>query len=157
MNLVTGGIRRQCRLALRHVGRLVKAMDKDTQLRDVVQVASFLVLPPPFLFKGLKFSFHESSNFALLLLIFPLLKGICYVTNASYIREARNEWERRTNNAIIEYVVVPELPKSALVEWQVWAHRGNTRFECKYHGIMANWILFLFRSLPWAIQTILVL
>ncbi|XP_073979888.1 uncharacterized protein isoform X2 [Rhodnius prolixus] len=101
MNLVTGGIRRQCRLALRHVGRLVKAMDKDTQLRDVVQ-------------------------------------GICYVTNASYIREARNEWERRTNNAIIEYVVVPELPKSALVEWQVWAHRGNTRFEYEETGCVVG-------------------
>uniref|UniRef100_A0A023F2R4 Diphthine--ammonia ligase n=1 Tax=Triatoma infestans TaxID=30076 RepID=A0A023F2R4_TRIIF len=101
MTLVTGGIRRQCRLALRHVGRLVKAMDKDIQLRDVVQ-------------------------------------GICYVTNASYIREARKEWERRTNNAIIEYVVVPELPKTALVEWQVWAHRGNTRFEYEETGCVVG-------------------
>ncbi|KAK9498262.1 hypothetical protein O3M35_002940 [Rhynocoris fuscipes] len=101
MTLVSGGIKRQCRLALRHVGRLVKAMDKDTQLRDVVQ-------------------------------------GICFVTNSSYIREARKEWERRTNNAIIEYVVVPELPKSALVEWQVWAHRGNTRFEYEETGCVVG-------------------
>ncbi|XP_014239939.1 diphthine--ammonia ligase [Cimex lectularius] len=101
MTLVSGGIRRQCRLALRHVGRLVKAMDKDTQLRDVVQ-------------------------------------GICYVTNASYIAEARKEWERRTNNAIVEYIVVRELPKSSLVEWQVWAHRGNTRFEYEETGCVVG-------------------
>ncbi|XP_014285681.1 uncharacterized protein [Halyomorpha halys] len=99
--LVSGGIKRQCRLALRHVGRLVKAMDKDTQLRDVVQ-------------------------------------GVCYVTHADYISEARKEWERRTNNAIVEYVVVPELPRSALVEWQVWAHRGNTRFEYEETGCVVG-------------------
>lgn len=101
MVLVSGGIKRQCRLALRHVGRLVKAMDKDTQLRDVVQ-------------------------------------GVCYVTHAAYISEARKEWERRTNNAIVEYVVVPELPRSALVEWQVWAHRGNTRFEYEETGCVVG-------------------
>lgn len=101
LKLVSGGIKRQCRLALRHVGRLVKAMDKDIQLRDVVQ-------------------------------------GICYVTNASYISEARKEWERRTNNAIVEYVVVPELPRSALVEWQVWAHLGNSRFEYEETGCVVG-------------------
>lgn len=101
LQIVCGGIRRQCRLALRHVGRLVKAMDKETQLRNVVQ-------------------------------------GICYVTNSSYISEARKEWERRTNNAIVEYVVVPELPRAALVEWQVWAHRGNTRFEYEETGCVVG-------------------
>ncbi|XP_039293188.1 diphthine--ammonia ligase [Nilaparvata lugens] len=33
-----GGVRRQCRLSLRHVGRIIRAMDANTQLRDVVQV-----------------------------------------------------------------------------------------------------------------------
>ncbi|BES92864.1 ATP-Hypothetical protein region [Nesidiocoris tenuis] len=101
LSLVSGGIKRQCRLALRHVGRLIKAMDKETLLRNVVQ-------------------------------------GICYVTNPSYIREARREWERRTNNAIVEYVVVPELPKGAMVEWQIWAHRGNTRFEYEETGCVVG-------------------
>ncbi|KAF6204719.1 hypothetical protein GE061_018880 [Apolygus lucorum] len=101
LTLVSGGIKRQCRLALRHVGRLIKAMDKDTLLRDVVQC-------------------------------------ICYVTNPSYIREARKEWERRTNNAIVEYVIVPELPKGALVEWQMWAHRANMRFEYEETGCVVG-------------------
>ncbi|KAG8279100.1 diphthine--ammonia ligase [Homalodisca vitripennis] len=45
-------------------------------------------------------------------------EGVCYVTNAAYVAEARREWERRTNNAITDYVVVPALPRGALLEWQ---------------------------------------
>jgi diphthine-ammonia ligase len=44
MQLVEGGVRKQCRLALRHVGRIVKAMDTNTQLRDVVQVCLIVIL-----------------------------------------------------------------------------------------------------------------
>lgn len=97
MQMVEGGVRKQCRLALRHVARIVRAMDPNTQLRDVVQ-------------------------------------GVCYVTHPSYIPEARREWEKRTNNAIVDYVVVPELPRGALLEWQVWAHIGNSRFEYEETG-----------------------
>ncbi|PSN32554.1 hypothetical protein C0J52_21699 [Blattella germanica] len=97
MQLVEGGVRKQCRLALRHVGRIVKAMDPNTQLRDVVQ-------------------------------------GICYVTHPSYIPEACREWEKRTNNAIVDYIVVPQLPRGALLEWHVWAHRHNNRFEYEETG-----------------------
>lgn len=92
-------------------------------------------------------------------------QGICYVTNPSYIREARREWERRTNNAIVEYVVVPELPKGAMVEWQIWAHRGNTRFECELSGCDIDWsdcaiensseFLVLLRANDWFLITIL--
>lgn len=38
LNIVEGGIRQQCRLSLRHVSRIIKAVDPNTQLRDVVQV-----------------------------------------------------------------------------------------------------------------------
>lgn len=44
MQLVDGGVRKQCQLALRHVGRIVKAMDPTTQLRDVVQVCLIVIL-----------------------------------------------------------------------------------------------------------------
>ncbi|XP_046665035.1 diphthine--ammonia ligase [Homalodisca vitripennis] len=101
MQLVEGGIRRHCRLVLRHVDRLIRAMDSNTQIRDVVQ-------------------------------------GVCYVTNAAYVAEARREWERRTNNAITDYVVVPALPRGALLEWQVWAHRGNSRFEYEETGCVVG-------------------
>jgi len=54
------------------------------------------------------------------------------VTHTKYIHAARTEWEKRTNNAIVDYIVVSRLPKNAIVEWHLWAHRHNARFECKY-------------------------
>ncbi|KAH0562772.1 diphthine--ammonia ligase [Cotesia glomerata] len=90
-------IKRQCRLSLRHINRIVNAMDSSTQLRDIVQ-------------------------------------GICFLTHPSYIAEARKEWEKRTNNAIVDYIVVPNLPRNAHVEWCVWAHRHNNRFEYEETG-----------------------
>lgn len=92
MNLLDMNIKRQCRLTLRHIDRIVKAM--DAKLRDIVQ-------------------------------------GVCFLAHSNYIADARKEWERRTRNAIVDYVVVPNLPRGAQVEWCVWAHRDNNRFECK--------------------------
>lgn len=94
MTIIEGGIRPQCKLALRHISRIAKAMNAQGQLRDVVH-------------------------------------GICFLTHPAFIAEARRQWERRTTNAIMDYIVVPTLPRDALVEWQVWAHTHNDRFECK--------------------------
>nr|CAD7260850.1 unnamed protein product [Timema shepardi] len=94
MQMIEGGVKKQCRLTLKHIGRIVKAMDPNTQLRDVVQ-------------------------------------GICYVTHPSYIPEARHEWEKKTNNAIVDYVVVSGLPRGALIEWHIWAHRHNNRVSIR--------------------------
>lgn len=93
MTLLDLNIKRQCRLTMRHIDRILKAMDANTHLRDVVQ-------------------------------------GICFLTHPSYIADARKEWEKRSNNAIVDYIVVPNLPRGAQVEWCVWAHRDNRRFEC---------------------------
>lgn len=46
--------------------------------------------------------------------------------------------ERRTANAIMDYIVVPALPRKALVEWQVWIHTHNNKFECKHRSIIIN-------------------
>lgn len=94
MTIIDGGIRPQCKLTLRHVCRVAKAMNAHGQLRDVVQ-------------------------------------GICFVTSPCYITEARRQWERRSTNAIMDYIVVPALPRGAQVEWQVWAHSHNDKFDCK--------------------------
>lgn len=95
MSILDSSIKRQCRLTLRHINRIVKAMDSNTELRHIVQ-------------------------------------GICFLTHPSSIPAARKEWEKRTNNAIVDYVVVTSLPRAAQVEWCVWAHRDNNRFECKF-------------------------
>ncbi|XP_058062679.1 uncharacterized protein LOC131212718 [Anopheles bellator] len=98
MTIIEGGIKQQCKLTLRHLSRIAKAMNaQGGQLRDVVQ-------------------------------------GICFVTHPAYIYEARRQWERRTANAIIDYIVVPSLPRGALVEWQVWAHSHNDKFDYEETG-----------------------
>jgi len=97
MKLMEGGARMECKLALRHINRIVKAIDSKMELRDVVQ-------------------------------------GICYVTDPSFIVECREEWEKRTNNAVVEYLVVSRLPRDANVEWQIWAHKHNSAFEYKETG-----------------------
>lgn len=94
MTIIDGGIRLQCKLALRHIARIAKVMNAHGQLRNVVQ-------------------------------------GICFVTHPSYISEARRQWERRTENAIMDYILVPALPRKALVEWQVWMHSHNDKFDCE--------------------------
>lgn len=94
MTIIEGGIKQECKLTLRHIFRIAKAMNSRGQLRDVVQ-------------------------------------GICFVVHPSYIHEARRQWERRTANAIMDYIVVPALPRKALVEWQVWIHTHNDKFDCK--------------------------
>ncbi|XP_046802087.1 uncharacterized protein LOC111689730 [Lucilia cuprina] len=97
MTIIEGGIRPQCKLTLRHISRIAKAMNAQGQLRDVVH-------------------------------------GICFVTHPAFIAEARRQWERRTTNAIMDFIVVPALPREALVEWQVWAHTHNDRFEYEETG-----------------------
>ncbi|XP_055641894.1 uncharacterized protein LOC129778808 isoform X2 [Toxorhynchites rutilus septentrionalis] len=97
MTIIEGGIKQQCKLTLRHLSRIAKAMHAHGLLRDVVQ-------------------------------------GICFVTHPNYISEARRQWERRSANAIIDYIVVPALPRGALVEWQVWAHTHNDKFDYEETG-----------------------
>lgn len=97
MKLLDAGILQQCKLALRHVHRVIKAMDPNTHIRDVVM-------------------------------------GFCFVTNKLHIDVARREWEKRTNNGIIDYIVVTGLPRDALVEWYVWAHRANNTFQYEETG-----------------------
>lgn len=62
-----------------------------------------------------------------------VVQGICFVTHPSFISEARRQWERRTANAIVDYIVLPALPRQAAVEWQVWAHTHNDKFDCRFY------------------------
>lgn len=71
-----------------------------------------------------------------------VVQGICFVTHPNYIAEARRQLERRTTNAIMDYIVVPALPRKALVEWQVWVHSHNDNFDCKYLKCQINRIKF---------------
>lgn len=37
LELIEGGVLKQCRLSLRHIGRITAALDPNMQIRDVVQ------------------------------------------------------------------------------------------------------------------------
>ncbi|XP_066245228.1 uncharacterized protein [Euwallacea similis] len=77
-----------------------------------------------------------------------VVQGICYVTHSSYIEVARKHWETKTNNAIVEYVVVTGLPQGALIEWHVWAHKYNNQFEYEETGkCIGSYSICLFRRL----------
>ncbi|XP_030768163.1 diphthine--ammonia ligase [Sitophilus oryzae] len=111
MQLVSQGIISQCKVVVRHIGRLLTAVDNTVNLRDVVQ-------------------------------------GICYLTHHNYIDLARRYWESKTNNAIVEYVVVTGLPRSAAIEWQVWAHKHNNQFEYEERGkCIDNYSISLYRRI----------
>lgn len=55
MKLLDAGILQQCKLALRHVHRVIKAMDSNTHIRDVVMVRLFNVVLFATSFYGLEF------------------------------------------------------------------------------------------------------
>ncbi|XP_059062770.1 uncharacterized protein LOC131855508 [Achroia grisella] len=97
MQLASGGARRQCALALRHVTRVLRAAHPRAHMRAVVQ-------------------------------------SVCYTTGARSVGEARRQLERRTAGAIVQYVVVPALPRRARLEWTAWAHSDNNRFHYEETG-----------------------
>ncbi|KAB7493718.1 hypothetical protein Anas_03917, partial [Armadillidium nasatum] len=74
--------------------------------------------------------------------------GICYVTKIEDIAKVKLLMEELNKFQICLYVVVPELPKSALVEWQTWAHISNPNFiyeETKFERSRFN-VFFRQRS-----------
>lgn len=109
MLMVSGGIKAQCKLSLRHVERLLRGIDPNCDLRDVVQ-------------------------------------GICYLSDQRHVEDARKLWEEKTNNAIMDYIVVSGLPRNALVEWHVWGHTHNNQFEYEETGqCIQDWSISIFR------------
>nr|CAB3239802.1 diphthine--ammonia ligase [Phallusia mammillata] len=46
---------------------------------------------------------------------------VCYVTDENHIKPASSIWDKTVSKDCILYVVVPSLPKQALIEWQVIA------------------------------------
>lgn len=97
LNIVQGGITTESRLSLRHVVRVLDAQSPGCNLSHVVSV-------------------------------------VCYVTSCQYIDVAKQEWSRAlkalheddgcgdgTSTPSLVCVVIPYLPRSAKVEWQVTA------------------------------------
>ncbi|XP_071080225.1 uncharacterized protein [Haliotis cracherodii] len=102
LTIIAGGIVPECRLSLRHVRRVLAAMHPGCSLSNVTNV-------------------------------------ICYVTSAEFIPAAGMEWRLAVSNTqeraygeevcdhepMLGFVVVPRLPRGAMVEWQVQAYTGT--------------------------------
>jgi diphthine-ammonia ligase len=43
MTIISGGIKQECKLTLRHIHRIARAMNSHGQLRDVVQVSKSII------------------------------------------------------------------------------------------------------------------
>lgn len=97
LQVVSGGVEVEARLALRHVSRVITAVAPSTDIRAVVQ-------------------------------------GVCYVTRLSDIAVARRMMARLSESQISTYVVVPALPRAALLEWQTWGCVENDKFEYEEKG-----------------------
>ncbi|KAG0712640.1 Diphthine--ammonia ligase [Chionoecetes opilio] len=63
-----------------------------------------------------------------------VVQGVCFVTRLSDVGVARRMMARLSESQISTYVVVPALPRGALVEWQTWACVENNKFEYEEKG-----------------------
>ena len=54
------------------------------------------------------------------------LSAVCYVTDSSYIQRAKSHWAHPEMSLM---VVVPHLPKNALIEWQVMGYNNDEEEE----------------------------
>ncbi|XP_052270872.1 uncharacterized protein LOC127871748 isoform X3 [Dreissena polymorpha] len=99
LSLIHGGIQSQARLSLRHVARVLKAMETSCCMDNIVSC-------------------------------------VCYVTHEEYISVAKHELKRVTSERFQcspVYVVVPMLPKGAMIEWQVLANIGTRDIQVQRH------------------------
>ncbi|XP_077998051.1 uncharacterized protein LOC144451142 [Glandiceps talaboti] len=107
LELIEGGIHPQARLSVRSVGRVLEAMNPKLDISSAMQV-------------------------------------VCYVTHQNFIPVAEKEWmyalertemrdgysgEECATSGVITYIVVPSLPKKALIEWHVIAHSNKPTWK----------------------------
>ncbi|KAL9957836.1 hypothetical protein ACROYT_G034784 [Oculina patagonica] len=97
MTLIPGGISKEAPLSLQHVDRVISALNPAESLQSVVH-------------------------------------GFCFLTSPAYVSVAKNVWCQKSNAksedsiaqdqapmGLMSYIIVPALPKGALVEWHVVA------------------------------------
>ncbi|XP_074628267.1 uncharacterized protein LOC141886126 isoform X2 [Acropora palmata] len=99
MTIISGGISQEAPLALQHVGRVISAMSPGESLRSIVH-------------------------------------GYCFLTSPSFVPVAKSAWSQATISedgkqdlpspvGVMSYVIVPALPKGALVEWHIVAQENQ--------------------------------
>ncbi|XP_072030489.1 uncharacterized protein [Amphiura filiformis] len=110
MQMIEGGITTQCKLSLRSVSRVLEAMHNGLSLSSIII-------------------------------------NVCYVSDPRYMSIARHHWEAALSQCLDDdlssygespkvpcllcTVVVPMLPKGALVEWHVVANKDKQQWKYK--------------------------
>lgn len=101
MSMVTGGISIEAPLSLQHVDRILTALNVAKSLQNVVH-------------------------------------GFCFLTSSVFVPVAKNAWshalkdkcesnktESGSPTGLMSYIIVPALPKGALIEWHVVAQEND--------------------------------
>lgn len=101
MSMVTGGISMEAPLSLQHVDRILTALNVAKSLQNVVH-------------------------------------GFCFLTSSVFVPVAKNAWshalkdkcesnktESGSPTGLMSYIIVPALPKGALIEWHVVAQESD--------------------------------
>ncbi|CAG2185266.1 DPH6 [Mytilus edulis] len=101
LNIISGGIRAESRLCLRHIHRILEAMPGSTSLKNISIAICYVsqrdyisIVKKEMKYAGHTFLNHNHSSFSI---------------------------ENNTMPSMIEFVVVPRLPRNAKVEWKVYS------------------------------------
>ena len=103
----------ECRLALRHADRILNAMDSAVDLSHAIQVLYC------------KYRTYYVSNILGETTFISSLQVVCFICDPTDIDHARMIWNEcggREDQPLV-FVIIGSLPRGALVEWQIWAHR----------------------------------
>lgn len=99
LKIIAGGFRVESRLSLRHVCRILSAMDKGCDITDVLLAVCYVTSSDDI--DIAKEEWDKTVN---------QYKKEEFVVDSSY-----------SSTAFVGYVVIPRLPKNAKIEWQVYA------------------------------------
>lgn len=101
LNIISGGIRAESRLSLRHIHRILEAMPGSTTLQNISLAICYVsqkdyisIMQKELKYAGHTFLQHNHSSFSI---------------------------EYNTMPSMIEFVVVPRLPRNAKIEWKVYS------------------------------------
>ncbi|KOB67647.1 putative atpase pp-loop superfamily, partial [Operophtera brumata] len=130
MVLAGGGARRQCALALRHLTRVIRAVEPRAHIRSVVQCSGVEALPRQAAVEWHAWAHSHNTRFECK---YRVLSCSAQAWRRCRDRRPSSGTPGRTRTTLgLSCAGVEALPRQAAVEWHAWAHSHNTRFECKY-------------------------
>ena len=79
------------------------------------------------------------QTFIIIIQLYNKCQAICFVCEEAWISTAKSIWrEHGGEEKVVVFVVVSRLPRNALVEWQIWAHRCTTDMHHRYRAVTST-------------------